>query len=300
MGQYDAALKHTLSMFAADWAHFLGVPEGIRVEPIDVDLSNVSQMADKLLRVHADPPYLLHIEPHSYSDESLDSRMLQYQASARHREQVDVFSAVLLLYPRAWGPKNRGAVRVESPFPGCRLDFAYQVVRVWELPVESLLRAGVGLLPLVPLADVSVENLPAVIDVMSQRLSTEVPRAEAMELWTATHILMGIKYGRQLTNVILRSVREQMKDSPTYLEILEEGVEKGIEKGIEQGVEKGGTAAMQTVLLRQGAHSFGPPTPETVRRIHAIRNHETLDSLLLRLLDVASWDELLRDVADGG
>lgn len=281
MGQYDAALKHTLSMFAADWAHFLGVPEGIRVEAIDVDLSNVSQMADKLLRVFAEPPYLLHIEPHSYSDELLDSRILQYQSAARHRELLEVHSVVLLLYPRAWGPKNRGGIESFSPIPGCRLDFRYRVIRVWELPVEAILEAGVGLLPLAPLADVTAEGLPTVIEAMSQRMTNEVPRTEAMELWTATHILMGIKFGRPVTNMMLRSVREQMKDSPTYIEILEEGIEKG------------GTEAMQSMLLRLGEHSFGPVPAEIRRRIRVISDHDKLDALLLRLLDVETWNALL-------
>jgi predicted transposase YdaD len=289
MGQYDAALKHTLSMFPADWAHFLGVPQGIRVEAVDVDLSSVSQMADKLLRVHANPAYLLHIEPHSYSDEEFDTRMLQYQATARHREQLDVHSVALLLYPRAWGPKNKGGVQAAAHFPGCRLDFAYQIIRVWELPPETLLQAGVGVLPLAPLANVTAEQLPEVVNLMSQRLSAEVPRADAMELWTAAHILMGIKYGRQMTNLILRSVREQMRDSPTYLEILEEGEEKGIEKGT--------ILSMQTTLLRQGERRFGPPAEAIRQQILANRDRDLLDGLLLRVLDVSNWDDLMRDAA---
>ena len=143
MGQYDAALKHSLTAFPGDWARFVGVPPGIAVEPVDTDLSSVSQQLDKLLRVHVDPPYLLHIEPHSYYDEELDTRILQYQATARHRLKQEVHTAVLLLYPRAWGSRNRGRVQSASQIGHCRLNHRPRLrhARPWMLVLYA---EGVG------------------------------------------------------------------------------------------------------------------------------------------------------------
>jgi hypothetical protein len=49
-------------------------------------------------------------------------------------------------------------------------------------------------LPLAPLGDVQEAELPAVIAQMKQRLDWEVPRSEAAELWSATYMLMGLRY----------------------------------------------------------------------------------------------------------
>ncbi|MCC7419265.1 MAG: hypothetical protein IT428_03175, partial [Planctomycetaceae bacterium] len=115
------------------------------------------------------------------------------------------------------------------------LDFEYQVIRLWELPVETLLEAGIGLLPLAPLANIGADDLPRVVELMAGRFRDELPPAVAAELWTATDILMGVKFGVEQTDLVLRAVRDVMKDSPTYQAILEEGVEKGIAQGREDG-----------------------------------------------------------------
>src|SRR5207244_1176241 len=73
---------------------------------------------------------------------------------------------------------------------------------------------------------------------MERRLDAEAPPADARELRTATYILMGLRYPRDMVRQLLKGVRS-MKESDTYQAILEEGFEKGIEKGRAEGVEKG-------------------------------------------------------------
>jgi len=77
---------------------------------------------------------------------------------------------------------------VERGFPGelPHLVFRYQVVRVWQLPVEVLLNGGLGILPLAPLSAVTEIELPSVIARMEQRLRQEATPEEFGTLWTAT------------------------------------------------------------------------------------------------------------------
>jgi hypothetical protein len=55
----------------------------------------------------------------------------------------------------------------------CYQWFEYQVVRVWEMPVKLLLAGGLGTLPLAPLAKVTTEGLPDVIQRMKERIGQE-------------------------------------------------------------------------------------------------------------------------------
>ena len=72
------------------------------------------------------------------------------------------------------------------------LEFHYGVVRLWQKPVASILAGGVGTLPLAPLAQVRVADLPGVIGRMKTRLAAEVRASEAAQLWTATYVLHGL------------------------------------------------------------------------------------------------------------
>ncbi len=288
MGKLDVALKHSLSVWPRDWARFLGVPDGLRVEAVDVDLSAITQMADKLLRVDADEPYLIHVEPQSYPDAELDLRMLHYNATASRREGLPVHSVAVLLHQGAMSSRNSGTFRTPVALTGCRLEFEYRLIKVWELPPDVILEAGVGILPLAPLADVRTEELPSVVDRMSARMRSAVPLREEAELWTATLILMGLKYSRELTELVLRGVRSIMQQSPTYQAILEEGREEGREEGVVEG--------MQKTILRQGAKRIRPASADVADRIRSIHDPDVLDALLLRLLDVSTWDDLLAGV----
>ncbi len=58
---YDPTLKALVETEPESWPALLGDPTG-PTEVIDSDVATVSGAADKVLRVSADPPYLLHLE----------------------------------------------------------------------------------------------------------------------------------------------------------------------------------------------------------------------------------------------
>jgi hypothetical protein len=70
-----------------------------------------------------------------------------------------------------------------------------------------------------------------------------------------------------------------MKDSDTYLAILEEGEE----------------AKAKNVILRQGQKRFGPPDESIAARLSGITDRDRLDRLIDRLFDATatSWQDLL-------
>jgi hypothetical protein len=154
----------------------------------------------------------------------------------------------------------------------------YRVVRMWGEEPEPYLSGGVNLVPLAPLTKVRESDLPAVVRRMDARISAQ-PRPEALKLWTATYLLMGLCYSEDVVSQLLQGVVD-MPESTTYQAILREGRVKG----------------EQQLLVRQGTKRFGKPDAATVAAIEAIRDIERLDALGERIVDpdVRDWGELLQ------
>jgi hypothetical protein len=116
-----------------------------------------------------------------------------YNSILEYGHQMPVHSLVVLLRPEADAPNLTGVW--ESAFAGeepYRI-FRYQVVRVWQMPLASLLEAGLGLLPLAPICDEAAAKLPAVIRRMEKRFQLEAGSQDIGSLWTATDVLMGLR-----------------------------------------------------------------------------------------------------------
>ena len=147
---------------------------------------------------------------------------------------------------------------------------------MWQLPAETFLSGGLGILPLAPLSAVVAAELPDVIRRMEQRISAEATPDEAGTLWTATDVLMGLRYPRAQVAQLLQGVHG-MKESVTYQAIVEEGK----------------VEARQEVLLQLGRRRFGMPNPSSEMVLRGITDPDRLARLIDALLEVSSWEELL-------
>jgi predicted transposase YdaD len=155
-------------------------------------------------------------------------------------------------------------------------------VRLWEENPEAYLTAEVGLVPLAPLTNVTEADLPGVVRRMADRINDE-PRPRAAKLWTATYLLMGVRYPDDVVNQLLEGI-QTMRESSTYQAILREGRQEGRVDG------------EQRFLLRMGTKRFGKPNAATIAAIEAVRDIDRLENLGERILDpgIRDWDELLR------
>jgi len=153
------------------------------------------------------------------------------------------------------------------------------VVRVWQLPVENLLRGGLGTLPLAPIGEVEAATLPTVVERMAARLADEATPAEAATLWSTSYLLRGLRYPAELATQLLRGVRN-MRESTTYQAIIAEGRAEGIER-------------MREALFVLGSKRFGEPDPATRAAISAMNDLDSLTRLVERVMDVETWADLL-------
>jgi hypothetical protein len=277
---YDPTLKALVETEPESWPVLLGRPTG-PTTVIDADIATVSGAADKVLRVSADPPYLLHLEFVAGHDAATLPRKLHVRNGLlEDRHDLRVRSGAVLLRPEADSPQLAG--RYERGFPGeeAYLIFRYQVVRVWQLPPEPLLTGGLSLLPLAPISAVTEADLPGIIKRIGQRLSGRRARKQAPVVWAAAYLLLGLRYSPALAEQLFRGV-VSMKESSTYQAILEEGRTEGA------------VAEARKLLRVFGDRAFGLPDARTAAAIERIDDLTQLEEMCSRLPSAGSWQELL-------
>ena len=283
---FDASPKSLLQYGPEDWPPFVGV-QARAVEIVDADISTVTGATDKVLRLHAaEGDRIQHFDFQSGPDAALPRRAHRYNALLEDRHDLPVESIVILLARKANLRSINGQYQRKLPGEAQPyLRFRYRVIRLWELPVETVLSAGPSVLPLAPMSDVQRDQLPRVIERMEERFARLTDRTSVGDLWTATKVLMGLRYDKVFTDQLLRGVRA-MKESVTYQAIVEEGVQKGVQKGKLQEV--------QQVIVRIGTKRFKlPPNPKQIQELEAVKDVASLENLAERVLDVRTWSELL-------
>jgi predicted transposase YdaD len=271
----DATLKDLLEAGPADWLAWLGLPGAPQVEAMDTDVSTVTAAADKVIRVGAVPPWLLHLEFQAHWEAGVPQRLHLYNTLLFDRWKMPVHSILVLLRRGANASDMTGTWEQHRADGRRYLEFQYDVVRVWQQPVESLLTGGVAMVPLAPLSDEAEPILPQVVQRMQQRLVGVAPEQKA-KLWTSAYVLMGLRYPEELTDQVLQGVLA-MEESVTYQAI----------------IRRGRIQEARNLLLRQGRIRWGDPTPSAEASIQTITDLERLEQLSERLLVVSSWQELL-------
>ena len=235
-----------------------------------------------------------------------------------YRHDLPVLTVLVLLRKEANSPRLSGEYERKLPDGTLTNRYAYKVVRLWQEKPETFLEAGPALTPLAPLAAVTESELPELVRRMAERINQEPP-LRASKLWTATFLLMGLRYSDELTVHLLEGVAS-MRESTTYQWILKEGREEGIKQGLQEGRQEGRQEGLQAgiqeglqagiqrglqegrvtearrLLLRQGVKRFGNPSARAKSAVERIDQIERLELLIDRIQDpeVSSWNQLLK------
>lgn len=296
---FDATLKELVQAHAADWLAMLGESSSGPVEILTPDLSTLTAFTDIVLRTG---DTLLHLDFQSGPDPALPRRVLLYNVLLHDGYGLPVHSVVILLRPRADRGDLTGALSYTARPGRGRLDFAFEVIRLWHVPVERLLASGLGTLPLAVLAQMPAgrtleEALPEVIARLVQRIEAEASAEQGPILLTAAYVLMGLRLSRQRALELFQGVRK-MRDSETYQAILDEGRAEGIlmgeNKGRAEGRTEGQAEEARKLLLRLGRKHLGEPAATVEAAVRAITDVERLEVLVERLTEIASWQDLLQ------
>ena len=296
---YDAATKRILEIRPMDWVRLLGLPEG-DVSLVDADLSTVTAFSDKLIRVDADTgSYLVHNELESGKDTAgVAERLYHYGALAHHKFGLPVVGNVFLMHKESNSPRLTGRFVLRSPVGKPYLLFRYTVIRVWQLDVRTVLAGGLATLPLAPISSVKKADVQETFNAVRRRVEAEANSdREVSDLLTATGVLMGLCYDRPFIQHIMRGVTN-MEES-VYWDIMRDKIKEKMrtEIGEEVRAEIGEEVKVEgerDAVVRVGARRFGAVPPAVQERLAQISSLSTLQAMLDKVLDVASWDELLQ------
>ena len=303
---YDASLKDVVEGYPDDWARLLGDPSARNVRVIDADVSTITAAADKALLIASDEgDYVLHPELQSSYNSGLPKRTWWYNSVYHQRLNLPVVSVAVLLRPQADGPMMNGRYEIRAPRQTEPYHiFKYNVLRIWQVPVETLLTGGVGILPLAALADDAATQLPSVLRTIDRRLNAETRRDEADKLRTATTVLMGLRHSQDLIAHLLKGMwpmwNDVLEDSSVIQHLKQRAQQLGEEQGRKIGEERGvqigeerASARFREALLRMGEKRFGPPDLQSRAIIENLTDPDRLAALSERVLDVKTWQELL-------
>ncbi|MFN8524905.1 MAG: hypothetical protein U0821_17560 [Chloroflexota bacterium] len=281
---FDTTTRQLIEADPSAWLRLAGLRVERDVSIVDSDISTSIAMVDKVLRVERPRPWLAHLEVQTSRDPRLLDRVALYYALLSHRHRLPTRSIIVLARPTADGPELDGVLEHRDVDGAHRMTLRYDVVRIWQQPATALLQGDLATLPLAPLADLGSAPVTDVVQAMGRRLESEATIDQRRTLWTATYLLMGLRYNASESLELLKGVLE-MRDSVTYQAILEEGRSEGLSRGRAEGV--------RIALLRFGTHRFGPPTAAIASRLAAIEDLTTLDRLADRMFDASGWDDLL-------
>jgi hypothetical protein len=278
---FDATLKDLAADYPRDFAAAFAGETARPVQVLNVDLSTVTTAADFLVGIGEPVEEVCHIDFQSGPDEGKHADVLAYNALVYRLRRVPVHSVVVLLRPQAAHPNLSGAVSYARPGRGCKMDFGYDVVKLWEQPAEGLLRGGPGTLPLamlgrLPEGVAMEEALRGVAQRVVERLEAETSPEQTRRLVTAAFVLTGLRVTRAVSQKVFSGVRT-MRDSDTYLAIMDEGRE----------------AEAKQLLLLQGQARFGALDEAGRFRLEGITDLERLRRMAVRVLTASGWSEVL-------
>ena len=289
MADSDSAFKMLLQLAPGDFvARF--APGAELLETITIELPREPMRADALLKIRFPPKadevtgriVILHIEVQSSADADMPLRLCQYAVLTYQREKIPVVSVVIYLEKCATPPipwTMRGP-------DGDILTFHFQVVRLWEEPVEDWLQSGqVALMPFVPLLKgATLDVLESAINAMST-IEGPTTRGNAINylLFFASR-----KFGEELLRQYLEDHRMLSEDyiveSPWYQYILRKGLQDGVQQGMQQGEEIGKHAG-EMIALRDAISALA------ARRFPALEAE--MRALLPNITDAAQLRELV-------
>ena len=291
----DATLKNMLAPDPAEYVPAFALP---RIEPavaLNVDLSTISAATDVAIGFGDPMQEIADLNFQSGPDAHIEARLLLYSVALHFRYHVPVRTLLILLRPKADSKDIDGKL---AYFAGqCGVQFSYEVIRMWQQPVEAFLRGGVHLLPLATLCQLPPDRpiadaLRDVVMEIDRRLAHECEHGQAVRLMTAAFILAGLRMAKEAIAPIFSGVRV-MHESTAFDYYVEEGLKKGLEQGLEQGREQGFVRGQQRQLLAVGRKLIAVPDEAIIAAVHAIKDPDRLERLALAVLTATSWQELL-------
>lgn len=175
---FDATIKDLAAQGPADFVTCFDGPTTRPVRLLNVDLSTVTTAADMVFAIGDPLAEILHLDAQAGPSATKHLDVLAYNVLLHRTYRVPVHSGVLLLRPQAQHPNLSGSVRYAARPGRGRMEFEFEVIRLWEIPADDLLRSALATVPLAVLGKLPEvlrleDALADVIQRLAQRLQQE-------------------------------------------------------------------------------------------------------------------------------
>lgn len=282
---FDATLKDLGRDYPTDLLTTFDQPPTGPVSLLNVDLSTITTAADLIVGIGEPLEEVVHVDFQSSAVAWKHADILTYNALLHVEYRVPVHSIIILLRPQAAHSNLNGVVSYATRSGRGSMNFAYEIVRVWERSAEKLLDGALGTLPFAVLGSLT-EDIPTndalynVAQKLIERIEREASSDQGRKLLTAAFLLIGLRVSRVVARQVFRGVR-YMKDSDTYLAILDEGRVEGRKEQV------------QSDIIRLGRKRFGLNDEPILDQLKSITDLERLHRIHDRVLDATGWQDLL-------
>lgn len=166
--------------------------------------------------------------------------------------------------------------------------FNFTAIRLWEY--ADRIRSG-ELAELAPLLILCEEHPTEQV----VRLEVELIRKASLPRETQADLLgFALRIAsRHISRAALMELFREDLSMISEAGIIEEWIADGEARGEARGMAQGKAEAARSLLFRLGEKRFGEPDAVVRARIEAIEAVETLERLVVRVLDVETWEQLL-------
>lgn len=293
MPKIDIPTKRLIQIRPMDWVKAI-LPEYENAEVAEMKPDKVPRTESKLDSLfwiqNNKQQFILNIEPQGYLDPTMPVRMLRYRSDvweytiSKGLMTPPIKQVVVFFYPHHDNRKHR----LEDFWGEDKtLDFAYEVIRVWEMSKKPIIEKKLlGLYPLLPLMEQEEQETPDQVMQTTVKVIDEVEEAALKaDLLAVVSILAGDKFSSELVRKYIR--REMLMNSPLYNEwVEEERKESAIRTKKETIIE----------LLEE---RFDVIPKEIRENLEKITEKETLDVLFrkaIRVSTLAEFEQLVNKV----
>ncbi len=278
---FDATMKDLGADYPADFLATFDRAPTDPPRPLNVDLSTITTAADLVIGLGEPLREIVHLDFQAAADKDKGADVLAYNALLYRQYRVPVHSILVLLRPQAAHSDVTGRI-VYAVRPGQgKMDFGFEIVRLWERSAETFLAGPLGAVPLAMLGALSdgtdlVQGLTGVAQRLLERLEREAEHRQKKLLLTAAFVLTGLRLKRNQALQVFAGVRA-MRESDTFLAILDEGRE----------------TEARRLIRRLAKPTLGEPDEPTVTRLEGITDIDRLERIFDRAMEAGSWQDLL-------
>ena len=144
--RFDATLKDLAAIDPGAFLAELDAAPTLPVRLLNVDLSTVTAATDIVFGLGDPLQAIIHVESQAGPDANKHLDLLAYHALLHRQYRVPVHSILLLLHRKAQLNVQTDSIQYAVRPGRGKMDFGYEVLRLWERPVEAVLAGSLGTL----------------------------------------------------------------------------------------------------------------------------------------------------------